>query len=116
MAKTSNNLDNTDKNFLATPAVIEMLSREKKRLTNTRIIFLLGALIILIFYYRQSEINFLALFQSRGNMVEYIQSYFPPDFSDWKIYLEDTIITISMGIWGTFLAAIAGFPFSLLAS
>ncbi|MGD1716598.1 phosphonate ABC transporter, permease protein PhnE [Dapis sp. BLCC M172] len=116
MAKISNNLDNTDKNFLATPAVIEMLSREKKRLTNTRIIFLLGTLIILILSYRQSEINFLALFQSSGNMIEYIQSYFPPDFSDWKIYLEDTIITISMGLWGTVLAAIAAVPFSLLAS
>ncbi|NES07953.1 MAG: phosphonate ABC transporter, permease protein PhnE [Okeania sp. SIO2F4] len=93
-----------------------MLSLEKKRVTNTRIIFLLGALIILIFSYRQSEINFLALFQRSGNMVEYIQSYFPPDFSDWKIYLEDTIITISMGLWGTILAAIAAVPFSLLAS
>ncbi len=116
MVKISNNLDNTDKNFRATPAVMEMLSQEKKRFTNTRIIFLLGALIILIFSYRQSEINFLALFQSGGNMVEYIQSYFPPDFSDWKIYLEDTIITISMGLWGTVLAAIAAVPFSLLAS
>ncbi|NEN91478.1 MAG: phosphonate ABC transporter, permease protein PhnE [Okeania sp. SIO3H1] len=93
-----------------------MLAKEKKRVTNTRIIFVLGAVIIMVFSALQSEINFLTLFQKSGNMVEYIQSYFPPDFSDWKIYLEDTIITISMGLWGTILAAIFAVPFSILAS
>ncbi|NES77338.1 MAG: phosphonate ABC transporter, permease protein PhnE [Okeania sp. SIO1H6] len=93
-----------------------MLAQEKKRVTNTRIMFVLGAATVLVFSALQSEINFLTLFQKSGNMVEYIQSYFPPDFSDWKIYLEDTIITISMGLWGTILAAIFAVPFSILAS
>jgi phosphonate transport system permease protein len=49
-------------------------------------------------------------------MVKYSQSYFPPDFSDWRFYLEETIITISMGVWGTLMAAIAAIPLSVLAS
>lgn len=49
-------------------------------------------------------------------MGEYIVSYFPPNFTDWKLYLIDTLITISMAVWGTLMAAIAAVPLSLLAS
>lgn len=100
----------------ASPAVLEKLSQEQKRVTKTRILFGLGAVLILIFSYIQGEVNFLLLLRNSGNMVEYTRSYFPPDFSDWRFYLEDTLITISMGIWGTLMAAIAAIPLSLLAS
>ncbi|MDY7021589.1 MAG: phosphonate ABC transporter, permease protein PhnE [Cyanobacteriota bacterium] len=102
--------------FLASPAVLEMLSQEKKRVTTTRILFFLGAIALLIWSGLQGELNFLLLFRNSGNMAEYIESYFPPDFSDWRYYLEDTMITISMGIWGTLMAAIAAIPLSLLGS
>ena len=114
--KKYHNTHYTNETIITSPAVADMLAKEKKRITNTRIIFLVIAIILLIFSYLQSEINFLVLFQRSGNMVEYIKSYFPPDFSDWKIYLEDTIITISMGLWGTIMAAIAAVPFSMMAS
>ncbi|MBG1267973.1 phosphonate ABC transporter, permease protein PhnE [Nostoc sp. WHI] len=93
-----------------------MLEREGKLVTNNRIFFLLAIVGVLIFSYIQGELNFPLLFQSGGNMVEYTRSYFPPDFSDWKYYLSETIITISMGIWGTLMAAIAAVPLSILAS
>ncbi|WP_413166874.1 phosphonate ABC transporter, permease protein PhnE [Capilliphycus salinus ALCB114379] len=102
--------------LLASTAVLETLSKQKKQVTKTRILFLLGAIALLIFAYVQSELNFPLLFRNSGNMAEYIRSYFPPDFSDWRFYLEDTIITISMGIWGTLMAAIAAIPLSLLGS
>lgn len=102
--------------LLASPAVLEMLYQEKKRVTNNRILFLIGAIGILIFAGITSELNFPVLLQNSGNMVEYTRSYFPPDFSDWRLYLEDTMITISMGIWGTLMAAIAAIPLSLLGS
>ena len=96
--------------------VLQMLETENKRVTNDKIIFLLAIIAILIFSYQQSELDFPMLLQRGGNMVEYVTSYFPPDFSYWKTYLEDTIITVSMGIWGTLLAAIAAIPLSILAS
>ena len=96
--------------------VSQILAQEDKRVTTSRVIFLVVTIVILIFSYRQSELNFSLLFQRGGNMVEYIKSYFPPDFSYWKTYLEDTLITVSMGIWGTLLAAIAAIPLSILAS
>ncbi|MEA5519015.1 phosphonate ABC transporter, permease protein PhnE [Limnoraphis robusta Tam1] len=118
MKNNHNNLPSTSSSveLLASPAVLEMLYQEKKRVTNNRILFLLGAIGILIFAGIQSELNFPVLLQNSGNMVEYTRSYFPPDFSDWRLYLEDTIITISMGIWGTLMAAIAAIPLSLLGS
>ncbi|MEH1935791.1 MAG: phosphonate ABC transporter, permease protein PhnE [Nostoc sp.] len=93
-----------------------MLKREAKLVTTVRVVFLLAVVVTLIFSYIQGELNFLLLFQSSGNMVEYTRSYFPPDFSDWKYYFSETIITISMGIWGTLMAAIAAVPLSILAS
>ena len=94
----------------------QMLAREKKQVTTVKIFWLIVAIALLIFSYQQSELNPPVLIQRGGNMVEYTQSYFPPDFSYWKTYLDDTLITISMGIWGTLLAAIAAIPLSILAS
>jgi phosphonate transport system permease protein len=102
--------------WITSPAVVEMLAQEKKRVTTVRIFFIIGILVILLLSYFQSELNFFTLFKYSGNMVKYSQSYFPPDFSDWRFYLEETIITISMGVWGTLMAAIAAIPLSVLAS
>ncbi|MGF1540186.1 MAG: phosphonate ABC transporter, permease protein PhnE, partial [Pleurocapsa sp.] len=96
--------------------VMQMLAKEDKRVTNGKIFFLLATIAVLIFSFIQSELNFPLLVQRGGNMVEYVRSYFPPDFSYWKTYLDDTLITVSMGIWGTLLAAVAAIPLSVLAS
>ena len=96
--------------------VKSILAKEQKQVTKGKITFLLIAIVALIFSYRQSELNFPVLFQRSGNMAEYLRSYFPPDFSYWKTYFEDTMITVSMGIWGTLMAAIAAIPLSVLAS
>lgn len=100
----------------ASPAVVLMLEQEAKLVTKSRILLLVGSIAVLIFSYIQSELNFVLLAQRGGNMAEYIRGYFPPDFTDWKIYFLDTLITISMALWGTVLAAIAAIPLSILAS
>lgn len=98
------------------PAVQEMLARETKLITPNRIFYLVLLLAILIISGIQSDLSLIELLQGGGNMAEYISRYFPPDFSDWQFYLEDTIETISMGVWGTILAAILGVPLAILAS
>lgn len=100
----------------ASPTVVAMLEQEAKLLTTKKVLFLVVITAVLIFAYTQSELNFPVLLQRGNNMVEYIRAYFPPDFRDWKYYLSETIITISMGIWGTLIAAIAAVPLSILAS
>lgn len=100
----------------ASPEVVKMLEQEAKLVNASRLSFLIVIFVVLIFAYRQSELNFALLFQGKDSMREYISSYFPPNFSDWKYYFSETIITISMGIWGTLMAAIAAVPLSILAS
>ncbi|NJL81468.1 MAG: phosphonate ABC transporter, permease protein PhnE [Richelia sp. SM2_1_7] len=95
-----------------------MLEQEAKLVTNTRILFLIAIIAILIFSAVQSELNFFLFLEPERSVriANYIKQYFPPDFTYWKVYLEDTLITISMGIWGTLLAAVAAIPLSILAS
>jgi phosphonate transport system permease protein len=98
------------------PTVIAMLDREAKLVTIKRVLLSIAAIAILIASFIQSEINLPELISRGDNMSEYIQGYFPPDFSDWSYYLEETLDTLSMGIWGTLLAAIAAAPLAVLAS
>ena len=100
------------------PAVAEMLEQEAKLVNSTRIAFLVIAITILIVSAIQSELNFLLFLEPERieRIANYIRQYFPPDFTNWKLYLEDTLITIAMGIWGTLLAAIAAIPLSIMAS
>jgi phosphonate transport system permease protein len=100
----------------ASPNVAAMLEKEAKLVTTQKVLFLLVITAVLVFAYNQSELNFFVLLQRGDNMVEYIRSYFPPDFSDLNYYFSETLVTISMGIWGTLMAAIAAVPLSILAS
>ncbi|HEY9660789.1 MAG TPA: phosphonate ABC transporter, permease protein PhnE [Allocoleopsis sp.] len=93
-----------------------MLEREKKLITPQRVAYLAIALVILVYSGYQSNLSLIELVQGGGNMAEYISRYFPPDFSDWRLYLKDTIETIAMGLWGTLLATILAVPLAILAS
>lgn len=109
---------NRTKNINTSTAVAAMLEQEAKLVNNTRILFLIGIIAILLLSALQSELNFFLFLEPErvSRIGNYIQNYFPPDFTYWKDYLKDTFITIAMGIWGTLLAAIAAVPLSILAS
>lgn len=100
----------------ASPDVEAMLAKEKKLITPGRIISVLVAIALLIYSGNASDLSFVELFQGTGNMAEYVSRYFPPDFSNWKLYLADTLETISMGVWGTLMAAIVAVPLAVLSS
>jgi phosphonate transport system permease protein len=106
----------TSSSSSAPATVQEMLEQEAKLITPNRVFYLGVAIALLIFSGIQSDISLIELIQGGGNMAEYVSRYFPPDFTDWRLYLQDTIETISMAIWGTLLAAIISVPLSILAS
>lgn len=107
---------NATSNSQPSPAVQAMLEQEKRLITPRRIFYSVIALMILVYSGQQSNLSVIELIQGGGNMAEYISRYFPPDFTDWQLYLQDTIETIAMGIWGTILAAIVAVPLAILAS
>jgi phosphonate transport system permease protein len=58
----------------------------------------------------------LDLVRDAGNMAEYGADFFPPDFRDWRLYVEEMIVTLQIAVWGTALAVVTAVPLALLAS
>ncbi|MEO1592827.1 MAG: phosphonate ABC transporter, permease protein PhnE [Cyanobacteria bacterium J06632_22] len=130
--------------YSVSPAVQAMLARERPLVTPWRIVAVVVAIAILIYTAQISDLSFGELFQGGGNMAEYVSRYFPPDFShagfprlrpeecprrDIAInlgmtqlclptqgYVQDIFETVSMGLWGTVMAAIVGVPLGVVAA
>lgn len=57
-----------------------------------------------------------ALWADAGNMATYAASFFPPNFSDWRLYASEMVVTLQIALWGTFLAVVCAVPFGLMCS
>ncbi len=58
----------------------------------------------------------LDLVRDSGNMATYLADFFPPNFADWRIYVEEMVVTLQIALWGTALAVVTAVPLGLLAS
>ena len=114
--KTTVKEQKPDNNLAISPQVEALLAQEKPRITTLRILYLAGAIALLLYSARISDIRPLELIEGGSTMADYASRYFPPDFSDWRFYLSDILETIGMGIWGTLLAAIVAAPLAVFAS
>jgi phosphonate transport system permease protein len=56
------------------------------------------------------------LFRDAGNMGTFAKDFFPPNFRDWRIYVEEMLVTLQIAVWGTALAVLFAIPFGLLCS
>jgi phosphonate transport system permease protein len=74
------------------------------------------ALALLAWSWDGAEIKPLVLFRDAGNMAKLLADFFPPDFKDWRFYLEEMAVTLQIAIWGTALAVVFAIPFGLLSS
>ncbi|MES2536447.1 MAG: phosphonate ABC transporter, permease protein PhnE [Pseudomonadota bacterium] len=71
---------------------------------------------LLIGSWKGADMRPLELMRDSGNMAAYAASFFPPDFIDWRIYLQELLVTLQIALWGTVLAVIFAVPFGLLCS
>jgi phosphonate transport system permease protein len=71
---------------------------------------------ILVWSFRGAEIRPLDLFSDAENMVTLAKDFFPPDFTDIKLYLKEMIVTLHIALWGTILAVICSVPLGLMSS
>lgn len=71
---------------------------------------------ILIASWKGADMRPLELLRDGGNMATYAASFFPPDFHDWRIYLQEMLVTLQIAVWGTALAVVCAVPCGLLAS
>jgi phosphonate transport system permease protein len=58
----------------------------------------------------------LDLVRDAGNMAAYSRDFFPPDFRQWRLYIEETLVTLQIALWGTFLAVLCAVPLGLLCA
>ncbi|MDR2799895.1 MAG: phosphonate ABC transporter, permease protein PhnE [Desulfovibrio sp.] len=75
-----------------------------------------AVLAVLAWSWHGAEIRPMALFSDAGNMVSFAKDFFPPDFSEWRMYVEEMAVTIQLAVWGTFLAVIFSIPLGILSS
>jgi phosphonate transport system permease protein len=73
-------------------------------------------LAVLVWSWEGAEIRPLALITDAANMASFARDFSPPDFSDWRFYLEEMIITLHIAVWGTFLAVVSAVPLGILSS
>ncbi|MBC3917041.1 phosphonate ABC transporter, permease protein PhnE [Undibacterium sp. CY18W] len=73
-------------------------------------------LALLAMSWEGADMRPLELIRDSGNMVTYVASFFPPDFHEWRIYLQELLVTLQIAVWGTVLAVICAVPLGLLSS
>lgn len=73
-------------------------------------------LMLLVWSWQGADMRPLALIQDSANMAVFSQEFFPPNFHEWRIYLQEMVITIHIAIWGTVLAIFFAIPFGLMCA
>ncbi len=76
----------------------------------------LGLFLMLGWAWNGADMRPLTLIKDSSNMVVFAREFFPPNFHDWRVYLEEMIITVHIAIWGTVLAVICAIPCGLLSA
>ena len=75
-----------------------------------------AALGFLSWSWQGAEIRPLDLVRDSGNIGTYAREFFPPDFTDWRIYVREMVVTLHIAVWGTLLAVVAAVPMGLMCS
>lgn len=66
--------------------------------------------------WRGADLRPAELWRDSGNMAQFASGFFPPDFHDWRQYLDEMVVTLQIALWGTALAIVGAVPLSLLAA
>jgi len=73
-------------------------------------------LLLLVGSWQGADMRPMELIRDSGNMAKYAAEFFPPNFSQWRMYVDEMLVTLQIAIWGTALAVITAIPMGLLAS
>ena len=66
--------------------------------------------------WKGADMRPLDLWRDSGNMTTYASEFFPPDFTHWRTFVQEMVITLQIALWGTVLAVVTAVPLALLAS
>jgi phosphonate transport system permease protein len=100
----------------ASPLVTPSL---QTRLPKTSLLAMLGwagVLALLAASWKGADMRPLDLVRDSGNMAQYAADFFPPDFGQWRFYMQEMVVTLQIALWGTALAVVFAVPLGLLSS
>ncbi len=101
----------------STPASLTMLAQAAGPRRNLSWYLGWAALLLLLATsWEGADMRPLELLRDSGNMATYASEFFPPNFANWQMYVEEMLVTLQIGLWGTALAVLTAIPLSLLAS
>ena len=58
----------------------------------------------------------LDLLSDSGNMGQFAKDFFPPDFTEWRTYVQEMSVTLAVAVWGTALSIVCAIPFGLMSA
>lgn len=70
----------------------------------------------LVVSWNGADMRPLDLLNDSGNMAKFAADFFPPDFRDWRHYLDEMFVTVQIAVWGTALAVVLAVPLGLLCA
>lgn len=66
--------------------------------------------------WKGADMRPLDLVRDSGNMAQFASDFFPPDFGQWRFYLQEMVVTLQIALWGTALAVVFAVPLGLLSA
>jgi phosphonate transport system permease protein len=72
--------------------------------------------VLLAASWQGADMRPVELFRDSSNMASYAADFFPPNFRQWRLYIDEMVVTLQIALWGTALAVITAVPMALLAS
>lgn len=72
--------------------------------------------VLLAASWQGADMRPVELFRDSSNMASYAAEFFPPNFRQWRLYVDEMVVTLQIALWGTALAVITAVPMALLAS
>lgn len=83
--------------------------------TTSRVLW--GVLLALLAAsWQGADMRPLDLLRDSSNMAQYASGFFPPEFGDWRHYLDEMVVTLQIALWGTALSIVCSVPLALLAA
>lgn len=76
----------------------------------------LSLVLLLAWAWQGAEMNPLALIRDAGNMGTFARDFFPPNFTEWRTYVREMIVTLHIALWGTLLAIVCAIPCGLMSA
>lgn len=73
-------------------------------------------LVLLAASWNGADMRPAELIRDANNMAQYAADFFPPNFRQWRLYVEEMVVTLQIALWGTALAVVTAVPMGLLAS